>query len=1154
MTTQTTNLLIHIRAKDGDDYPVEAVLDDGSRFTGGRFQPDMDALRDAALDPQEYGETLFYALFDGSIRRAYDRALGRAGDGVLQIRLWIDQEAASLHALAWERMHHVHQGMTGPLATSAKTPFSRYFSLEEGHVAPISERPVRMVAVLANPTGLKKEYGLQPIDVTEELGTLVKALGDFSRADRLNVTLLTGRTPLSEKAQAHLDGTDWEVVRDDATLDNILRALDTDGGAHVLHVVAHGHFKADDAVASLFLENEEGGVQRTPDDDIAGRLQDAASRPHLVFLASCQSAKRDAANRNPFVGLAPKLVRAGVPAVVAMQDIVPVPTARELTRDFYRHLLDHGEVDQALNQGRLLLYERESSAWSVPVLFTHLQDGRLLVADPVQTALGAMMSDPQFDPLPEGQDYIPMDVVHLSGDLEAVDLDRLCRERTPGQEIVRAFDTVFSKERDTFVALIGDAGMGKSLQLRRLGFITAKTSSGPDAARVVVPVYIDLQELREDPFVGPADVEKLIVNALKGFWPEEGTPRPTDLVTASDGPILRVLVDGSDALPDHLRHRIWTALDSFARRRPQHQYVVACTSFYFVPKQLPFTDALVMQRLSSRAIAHYLTGRPEAPEARRLYGAIERAGLHDLAALPWLLVKMLKQTRQGALPSSRADVLRHYVEDAILEIGADPNMRIRAHHTLDALAWRMQSTFRNRLSIDEAFEIMAEVRGYRSYDLEGLLTKLLTHKVLVPVGVESLAFARDAVRAYGCARYMARQETCASLLDDVLATLGRRSRYRWWEDTLVLLAGLGDISASLLPTLLQDVVLSEGEVVFLAARMLRERDDNVADRLQKYVGGALLTRLDAQREPRVPMRAQAAEALGFLGGRSVVPRLVAAAVEKVRGSQDDPKFEYSTVRLAAMLALRRITVPPYEKVAQHNEALAEILRRWVDEDVDALATYLLGDGDDVDAGVQSLAAFALGNLESSDAIDVLVEAFLAPDQDTSLYRNVSTALTLANPAEVIERVVLPLLEEADGDPTKVGTRLANLIYLIGRIRVAAKAAWDFLQCCLRECAPIHLKGLTIQSLGWLYAVAYKEDLEAIALGDFDPLRLAGPLSDGTRRYLQRKALEALVYVGDMETLEKLKQRAFTWDPDLELAFYRTSEEILAQGKRRVRNV
>ncbi|MGC9398883.1 MAG: CHAT domain-containing protein [Anaerolineae bacterium] len=1152
MTHPTTDLLIHLRPQTPEgSYPVEARLEDGSRFSGGRFQPDMETLRRAALDPQTYGLSLFYALFNGPIRRAYDRAWGRAGEGGLRIRLWIDREAAALHALKWEQLHYVDQGITAPLSASARTPFARYLDLEKGHPPPLDERPLRLVAALANPTDLQA-YGLAPIDVFREVEVLIKALRGLTRTGQLDVTLLTGRTALPDSLHAHLSDLGWQVLDVPTTLDNVLRALEANGGAHALHLVAHGALRTRDGVAVLFLEDAEGAAQITPDREIAKQLHELASRPRLVFLAPCESAARDPDNANPFVGLAPKLVRAGVPAVVAMQDSVPIRVVHELTQDFYRHLLDHGQVDRALNQARLLLYEETSPAWAIPVLFTHLPDGQLLVEDPVRTALSAMVEAPQFNPLAKDEDYIPLNALYLTGEPKNLNLEQLRRERTSAQEINTAFQHIFSRKTPCCVALIGDAGMGKSLQMKRLGRLTAEASLAPNAARVVIPVYIDLQALRAAPLVGPADVEALILKALTPFWPTEGKPQPADLVTAREGPILRILIDGSDSLPDHVRRRLWAAVDRFARRRSRHQYVVAHKSTHFAPQLLPLTDVLVLQPLSPGALTHYLTQRLGTPVALRLYGAIERHRLHDLAALPWLLVQMLRQTQRGTLPTSRAEVLEHYVTDIVADLARNPGMRALINQTLDALAWRMQSTFRSRLPLDEAFEIMAQVRGHRDYDLEAFFSALVTHDLLTPVGTEALTFARDEVRAYVCARALTRQKQ--TTLDEVLATLGRRSRYRWWQKPLTLLAGLPQAPSSLMYRLLHDaaldeeVTLDEGELVFLAAHMLREGRREGEERLRAYVVGALLLRLDSRREPQVELRAWAAEALGDLEARAAVPRLISVALEKVRGSPASPKYEYSTVRLAALRALRRILPRPYTDVATYDERLAQMMTHWTEHDVKALAHDLHHTPTREGANIQGLTALTLGELGTQAAVDVLIEAFLAPDQDAALYRSVSTALTLIDPAQVTRRVVLPLLEEAEEEPRRLGPRLANLIYLIGRVRVPAQKARDFLRRCLETCAPIHLKGLTIQSLGWLHAVEYKETFEAVALGAFEALQLVGPLSDATQRYLQRKALEALAYLGDMETLKRLKQEAFTWDPELEMAFYRTHEEILVHRK------
>jgi hypothetical protein len=61
-----------------------------------------------------------------------------------------------------------------------------------------------------------------------------------------------------------------------------------------------------------------------------------------------------------------------------MQDLAPMATARQLTADFYAHLLDHGVVDLALNRARNLLWREAQAGWWVPVLFLRLRNGRLL--------------------------------------------------------------------------------------------------------------------------------------------------------------------------------------------------------------------------------------------------------------------------------------------------------------------------------------------------------------------------------------------------------------------------------------------------------------------------------------------------------------------------------------------------------------------------------------------------------------------------------------------------------------------------------------------------------------------------------------------------------------------------------------------------------
>jgi CHAT domain-containing protein len=94
-------------------------------------------------------------------------------------------------------------------------------------------------------------------------------------------------------------------------------------------------------------------------------------------MAACESANRHPGSQNAYVGLAPKLVACGVPAVVAMQDMLPIDAAQKLTEDFYTYLFQHGVVDRALAQARLLLFKPSLKAWSTPVLYMRLKDGLL---------------------------------------------------------------------------------------------------------------------------------------------------------------------------------------------------------------------------------------------------------------------------------------------------------------------------------------------------------------------------------------------------------------------------------------------------------------------------------------------------------------------------------------------------------------------------------------------------------------------------------------------------------------------------------------------------------------------------------------------------------------------------------------------------------
>jgi hypothetical protein len=1193
MSDEHTGILIHIRRWDEDTgvYPVEAELDDGSFFYGGELRLDQQALLAAELDAEEYGLELFHALLSEPIRRAYDKATGRAEartGGRLRVRLWIDDQAAELHALPWERLYHVHKGQPVPMATSALTPFSRYTGLEIAEPQPVTERPLRFLIAISNPRNLE-DLGLSPIEVEREVENLRQALGDLRRDGQIQVTLMPGQSGLPSALREQLEGEGYQIHDGVTGLEQILRLLP---GCHVFHFLGHGFFRREgdrgEGTAALYLEKDGGTWDVVKDEELVSRLATADTPPHLVFLAACESARRDARAAHPFVGLGPKLVKAGVPAAVAMQDKVPMKLARRLTGDFYRYLTEHGTVDRALNQARWLLFEQEETDWAIPVLFMRLEEGQLFAADPIRLVLQAIRDYEPFHPWAENE-YLPIEAVHLVGRQDPGSLEQVQREPTPSRDMVEAALSLFStrhfpsatprtgqastpdQEQDRsrdgrlLVALVGDHGTAKSTQLRRIAWITADHSlrpsaelrTGPDAERQVIPIYVDLVGLQYNPPIRPGlenSTETLILESLKQFWPDLTAERFSDLLRREDGPILRILLDGGDDLPDRQRRQAWSEIQALVRAHPRHEYMLAIDPDYFDPQQLDATDLLVIQPLSQRKIEQFLRGL-DSPTGRRLYGALSRAQLFDLAASPWLLVRMLNQARAGLYPQSRTAVLQNLVEDDIANVPSEQGMRCRAEQTLYALAWEMQSARSNTWPMSDAFRIIASMRGHFEYRAGDFYAALVECGLLARVGQEAMRFAYPAYQAYCCARAILEMDDRDRVLDDITATLGRLTRLRWWEDTLVLVSGLMHDPNTLIGMLLHGAALAEGEQAFLAARCLLESgDQRISPDLVDQVVDALVWRLYSTNEPLLPRRVRAAQALGQLGQSqqlrpsSVIPHLAHVANDKARTNwRGELTYEYSSVRMAAVLALQRMKPVALEEIGAIDAELAEPMYLWADRDVEGLGAYLRSE----DTEAQAIAAFALGDLQTEKAVDLLVATFLDPDTTAETRWAATDALALLDPAVVTRRAILPLLDaeaaEREGLDARTWKRrnhwYERAAYLIGKIRAQDPATRAFLDRCLYEFTSVWLKAKAIQSLGWMYERSYKELFEQIAVGDFSNVALREHLSEEETIYLRRKAIQALGNIGDRDTLARLREKRTDWCPELERAFYWTSEEI-----------
>jgi len=371
-------LRIHIRQSADNQYRVE--LED---IANGGQVSDIFTFADAAsewnhrarTDPDRAGAHLAQIIFRPEFADFFANRLGRAPTGRVRVELCIHEVDNPLHAVQWELMHgREPDGVPIPLAANDATPFSRFDALSTESVEPLPRRQLRLLVAIASPLDLS-EYGMDDVAVEPLLEALLTGVRKHSDQGSLAVTVLPGQMALSAPVTAALSDAGWQVTSGATSHGTLQRLAETHD---LIYLTAHGLAGGD----GLVLEAPDGTCDVVSPSEIEDRLKGAQSKPYLVFLATCYGGQRD--GPDAFAALGPRLLTAGIPAVVAMQDAVEMEAARCLAADFFESLFDEeradGEVDRALNRARRMLYDRKLPVWAPPVLFCRLRDGRLYAA------------------------------------------------------------------------------------------------------------------------------------------------------------------------------------------------------------------------------------------------------------------------------------------------------------------------------------------------------------------------------------------------------------------------------------------------------------------------------------------------------------------------------------------------------------------------------------------------------------------------------------------------------------------------------------------------------------------------------------------------------------------------------------------------------
>lgn len=1145
-----TDLQIRIFARphgaaEAGPYVVEARLDAAARFEG-EATFDLTALVQKTNDPVAYGQLLRDALLSSpALQRAYLKAAAST-----PVRLRLVADAPEIAALRWERLMLDTDEDDRPAATSPYTPFSRYVELEEPAFT-TTDVPTLLLAI-ANPSDLNS---LPAVDVEGEVDSLLDTWKSLLDEGNMRLVILPGRTLLTPAMMERLHGLKdcCRLAEGATTLDTLSRELQTATG---LHLIAHGNLR--DGKAVLWLEKPDGTAAVVEEQELGVKFQQPGLR--FAFLHSCKGSAGT-------VGLGPRLVGWGVPAVVAMQDFVPMADARRFASAFYAALLREGAVDIAANAGRQAIFRSRSANWAIPVLFCRLKDGQVWKADPVRAAVQ------KFAKLHQGtpgvKEPFPLDALLVRGGLAGLRPGALDLAGGPKLDLMVASRKALEPLADgapPYVVLLGSRGRAKSSHLRRL-FVTAALGQAEEPP-LPMPLPLDLADCAAELSSPVATIASAVAEAFRRAKVTVDGLDAKQIEQAMSHREFLLLVDGDDDIGGPARTDAIDVLARFQQQSgPAHRVLLTADSLTFDPDapHPPGAVALILQDMTADRVSAYLK-----THCQELERDLKSTRLFDLAGVPWLLGRLMDSARQNTKIRSRADILGRFSREALARLQGSGGARNRAEQVLSRMAWRMQATRQVSLSDAEVYRVLAEVRGNRDFQLQQFLDGILKDSgLLVWSGTEGVSFAYRGLQWHYCAKYLNAlpQPDQDRHLEDITATLGRLGRARWWDVTLVVLAGLTDNPDALIRQILAGSALTEGEQVFIAARCVHEArgarqirggapiNEDVVDQIVD----TLVWRSRHENARSTVTRQKAIRTLSLLADQRVIPYLLSLATQKVRLNWERQRaYDYSGVRQSAVQALFGMQEATLAHVAQdpklqQNKPMLRLLDAWLRLDIQTICQLL----DTRDPGMSAVAAFALGTFSADDGVEHLFSAF-RDTTPTSGNDDVVWAITdtiaLLDPVRVTKDVVLPLLHEAPW--------ATYLAYLIGRLGVATpdSAEFEFLRRGLESGDNVQA-GRALRSyaalLGLQGASAPQAELDALrqrchelvdeqfeVATQCGLIRCSAELTSRDRQRLRYQAFEALRSIGNAQSIDVLrKARQREWGT----AFDETADPSHASG-------
>ncbi len=294
---------------------------------------------------RDFGKVLYEALIQGKIREAFRAARDDAqrNGQTLRIKLSIDPDLAGLVEVAAVPWEFAVSDVGVPLSTEYS--FCRFLARAEALPRlTVTDAKLKVLLTWALPTELAAQY---PVNVEAEVAAIQTALKPLVDAGKLTVMV-----------EPHLTGR------------KLQRRIENDQ-PHIIHFVGHGVFEG--GVGALVLEKTDGSRQDMPVDLLVDNLRSSSVR--LVVLNACLTG---AVSLNLLRGIAPALLAANIPAVVAMQSSLKDEAGVVFAEDFYANLAENKPIDLCVSRGRRAIRNSmDTRDWGLATLYMRAPDGIL---------------------------------------------------------------------------------------------------------------------------------------------------------------------------------------------------------------------------------------------------------------------------------------------------------------------------------------------------------------------------------------------------------------------------------------------------------------------------------------------------------------------------------------------------------------------------------------------------------------------------------------------------------------------------------------------------------------------------------------------------------------------------------------------------------